>query len=124
MGREDEVRAALADWAEAVREADADRAVAAHAADVVLFDVIPPATVRGPAAYRASWELFWSAQGRGQFDVSRLSVVAGEDVAYAYGDITVGPAGGEGFPIRLTVGLRRDGDRWLVQHEHHSPPPS
>ncbi|MGY1744044.1 YybH family protein [Blastococcus sp. SYSU D00695] len=120
---DDAVRRALEDWAEAVRAADADRAVAAHSGDVVLYDVVPPAEVRGPAAYRASWELFWQAQGRGQFDVSRLTVVAGADVAFAFGEITVGAAGSEGFPIRLTVGLRRDGDRWLVVHEHHSPPP-
>jgi ketosteroid isomerase-like protein len=24
--------------------------------------------------------------------------------------------------LRLTVGLRRDGDRWVVTHEHHSFP--
>ncbi|WP_409331910.1 YybH family protein [Trujillonella humicola] len=119
----DEVRRALEDWAAAVRAADADRAVAAHSGDVVLYDVVPPAEVRGPEAYRRSWELFWAAQGRGQFDVSRLTVVAGDGVAFAYGTITVGAAGTEGFPIRLTVGLRRDGDRWLVVHEHHSPPP-
>lgn len=122
-GMGDEVRQALEDWAEAVRAADADRAVAAHSEDVVLYDVVPPAEVRGPDAYRANWALFWEAQGQGQFDVSRLSVVAGEEVAFAFGEITVGAAGTEGFPIRLTVGLRREDDRWLVVHEHHSPPP-
>ena len=123
MDRTGDVRQALAEWAEAVRAADAERAVAGRDDDVVLFDVVPPAVVAGRAAYRASWELFWEAQGRGEFDVSGLTVVAGEDVAFAYGLITVGAAGSEGFPIRLTVGLRRDGDRWLVLHEHHSPPP-
>ena len=123
MGRDDEVRQALAEWAAAVREADVDRAVAGRSEDVVLFDVVPPAEVRGLDAYRASWEQFWAAQGRGQFDVSRLTVVAGDDVAFAHGFITIGAAGTEGFAIRLTVGLRRDGDRWLVLHEHHSPPP-
>jgi ketosteroid isomerase-like protein len=123
MDRTGDVRQALAEWAEAVRAADADRAVAGRSEDVVLFDVVPPAVVAGRAAYRAAWELFWEAQGRGEFDVSGLAVVAGDDVAFAYGLITVGAAGSEGFPIRLTVGLRREGDRWVVLHEHHSPPP-
>ena len=123
MGREHEVRQVLAEWAEAVREADVERALAGRSENVVLYDVAPPAVVAGRDAYRAGWELFWQAQGRGQFDVSRLEVVAGDDVAFAYGLITIGPAGSDGFPIRLTVGLRRDGDRWLVLHEHHSPPP-
>ena len=123
MDRTDEVTQALAEWAEAVREADVERVMAGRGDEVVLFDVIPPAVVAGPAAYRASWELFWEAQGRGRFDVSRLTVVAGDDVAFAHGMITIGAAGSDGFPVRLTVGLRRDGDRWLVLHEHHSPPP-
>ena len=123
MDRTDEVRQALVDWAEAVREADVERALAGRSEDVVLYDVVPPAVVTGRDAYRSSWELFWQAQGRGLFDVSRLEVVAGDDVAFAYGPIIVGAAGSEGFPVRLTVGLRRDGDRWLVLHEHHSPPP-
>ena len=56
------------------------------------------------------------------FDLSRLTVVAGPDVALAYGLLRVGAAGTEGFEVRLTVGLRRVEDRWLVVHEHHSVP--
>ena len=123
MGSADDVRAAFEEWAVAVREADADRSLAGRSEEVVLFDVAPPARVTGAAAYRADWELFWAAQGRGLFDVSEMTVVAGKEVAFAYGPTVVGAAGTEGFAVRLTVGLRRDGDRWLVLHEHHSIPP-
>ena len=58
MDATEDVRQALAEWAEAVRAADAERAVAGRDVDVVLFDVVPPAVVAGRAAYRASWELF------------------------------------------------------------------
>jgi ketosteroid isomerase-like protein len=116
------VRQVLEAWARAVRVADVDVVVAVHTADVVLFDVVPPMTVTGTSDYLDQWRLFWDAQGQGQFDLSGLTVVAGEDVAYAHGLLRVGPAGGEGFDVRLTVGLRRVDERWLVAHEHHSVP--
>jgi ketosteroid isomerase-like protein len=109
-------------WAAAVRAADVDVLLALHTDDVVLFDVVPPFAVRGASDYLERWRPFWQAQGRGQCDVSRLTVVAGEDVAHAHGPLRVGPAGGEGFDVRLTVGLRRVEGRWLISHEHHSVP--
>ncbi|WP_336029117.1 YybH family protein [Geodermatophilus sp. FMUSA9-8] len=119
---EDRVRAALDVWAEAVRRADVDAVAALHTADVVLFDVVPPMTVTGLDAYLEQWRLFWDAQGEGVFDLTRLTVVAGPDVAFAYGLLRVGAAGTEGFEVRLTVGLRLVEGRWLVVHEHHSVP--
>jgi ketosteroid isomerase-like protein len=62
-------------WAGAVAAADRQGLVAAHAEDVVLFDVPPLVQVRSLDAY-----------------------------------------------LRLTVGLRREGDQWLAAHEHHSVP--
>lgn len=116
------VRHLLDVWAAAVRRADVDAVVAVHTADVVLFDVGPPMTVTGLDGYLEQWRLFWDAQGAGVFDLSRLTVVAGEDVAFAHGLLRVGAAGTEGFDVRLTVGLRRVDGRWLVTHEHHSVP--
>jgi ketosteroid isomerase-like protein len=116
------VRGILQAWAGAVRQADVDAVTAVHTDDVVLFDVVPPMTVEGLGDYLEQWRPSWEAQGRGQFDVSGLTVVAGEDVAFAHGLLRVGPADGEGFDVRLTVGLRRVEGRWLITHEHHSLP--
>jgi ketosteroid isomerase-like protein len=116
------VREALEAWARAVRKADVDAVLALHSDDVVLFDVPPPMTITGTEGYLAQWRLFWDAQGEGLFDVSDLTVVAGDDVAFAHGLLRIGAAGTEGFQVRLTVGLRRVGQRWLVTHEHHSVP--
>ena len=51
-------------------------------------------------------------------------MTAGEDVAFAWALLRCNtPQGLAERPdqrLRLTVGLRREGDRWLVSHEHHS----
>ncbi|MGY1786545.1 YybH family protein [Geodermatophilus sp. SYSU D00698] len=117
-----QVRQVLEAWARAVRRADVDAVVAVHTGDVVLFDVPPPMVVTGIDSYLRQWRLFWEAQGEGLFDVSGLTVVAGDGVAFAHGLLRVGAAGTEGFDVRLTVGLRRVDGRWLVTHEHHSVP--
>jgi ketosteroid isomerase-like protein len=53
-----------------------------------------------------------------------LEVVAGQDVAFAYGLLRCGtPEELEAIPdrrLRLTVGLRKIGGQWTVLHEHHS----
>ncbi|MGY1778647.1 YybH family protein [Geodermatophilus sp. SYSU D00804] len=117
-----QVRQVLEAWARAVRRADVDAVVAVHTGDVVLFDVPPPMVVTGIDSYLRQWRLFWEAQGEGLFDVSELTVVAGDGVAFAHGLLRIGAAGTEGFEVRLTVGLRRVDGRWLVTHEHHSVP--
>jgi ketosteroid isomerase-like protein len=51
-------------------------------------------------------------------------VTAGEEVAYAHALLRCGTeAGLANAPakrLRLTLGLRREEDRWVVAHEHHS----
>jgi ketosteroid isomerase-like protein len=55
-----------------------------------------------------------------------LDVTAGEDVAYAHALLRCGTAQElaekPANRLRLTLGLRKEGDRWLVAHEHHSFP--
>jgi ketosteroid isomerase-like protein len=121
---EHEVRELLERWAGSVAAMDRDGLVAEHAGDVVMFDVAAPPQVRGLEDYRRQWEPFFDAQGAGTFRFDELTVVAGDDVAWAFGVIVCGttdPA--THFPVRLTVGLRREDRRWVVAHEHHSALP-
>jgi ketosteroid isomerase-like protein len=107
-------------WAAAVREADMAGVVANHTDDFVMFDVPEEfAVVRDLDRYRESWELFFgvSAGGPGSFDPKDIVVVAGDEVAFAYGFAGIGP-----HNVRLTVGLRKVDGRWLIAHEHHSYP--
>ena len=67
--------------------------------------------------YRKTWELFFdhSPGGPGSFDVVELQITASETVAYCHGLVTVADA-----TVRLTMGLRKEKNEWVIAHEHHS----
>jgi uncharacterized protein (TIGR02246 family) len=128
MSDQTEIRALIERWARAVQSGDLPGVLADHAADIVMFDVPPPKDgVRGIEAYRETWPPFfeWLRKGA-SFEIVSLEIVAGGDVAYAHALLRCGteaelrsdPAN----RLRLTIGIRKQGGRWLVAHEHHSFP--
>jgi uncharacterized protein (TIGR02246 family) len=123
---ETEIRTLIESWATAVHVGDVDRVLADHAQDIVMFDVPPPSRgVRGLEAYRQTWPGFFAWQASGAtFDIVSLDVVSGDEVAFAYALLRCGtPEQLQDDPdnlLRLTVGLRKEADRWVVVHEHHS----
>jgi uncharacterized protein (TIGR02246 family) len=126
-GTEARIRAQIERWAEAVHTGDIETVLADRAADIVMFDVPPPDDgVRGLDAYRDSWPPFFDYQKGAVFEIVELEITAGDDVAFAHALLRCAtPADLERDPaqrLRLTLGLRRDGERWLVTHEHHSFP--
>ncbi len=121
-----EVRELVERWAAAVHAGDLEAVLDRHAADIVMFDVPPPEEgVRGLDAYRATWPEFfdWQRQGA-SFEITSLDVTAGADVAFAHALLRWGTpdelAERPDRRLRLTVGLRRGPDGWVVSHEHHS----
>jgi uncharacterized protein (TIGR02246 family) len=125
---EKQIRALIERWAEAVHAGDLEGVLADHTDDVVMFDVPPPYEgVRGIDAYRATWPPFFEWQARGaSFEIESLDVTAGDEVAYAYSLLVCGMpqelADQPELRLRLTLGLRKQGGRWVVAHEHHSYP--
>jgi uncharacterized protein (TIGR02246 family) len=125
---EEQIRALIQRWADAVHAGDMDGVLADHSDDIVMFDVPPPDDgVRGIAAYRETWPPFFEWQRRGaSFEIVSLEITAGQDVAFAYALLRCGTpdefAEDPARRLRLTIGLRKDGDRWVVTHEHHSFP--
>ena len=82
---------------------------------------------RGIDAYRETWPPFFEWQAKGaSFEIESLDVTASDDVAYAHALLRCGTAQELAeLPqnrLRLTLGLRKEGGRWLVAHEHHSFP--
>lgn len=126
MSDEQEIRDLIERWATAVHTGDLPTVLADHAADIVMFDVPPPERgVRGIDAYRQTWPGFFRWQASGAvFDIESLDVTTGADVAFAYALLRCGtPSDFERDPdqrLRLTIGLRKAADRWIVTHEHHS----
>jgi uncharacterized protein (TIGR02246 family) len=125
---QEQIRALIERWADAVHSGDMGVVLADHADDIVMFDVPPPYQgVRGIDAYRQTWPPFFEWQARGaSFEIESLEVTAGDAVAYAYAllrcgtkqELTDNPEN----RLRLTLGLRKEDGRWVVAHEHHSFP--
>jgi uncharacterized protein (TIGR02246 family) len=119
------IRVLIEGWAAAVHRGDLERVLADHAADIVMFDVPPPQEgVRGIEAYRATWPGFFEWQASGAtFDILSLDVTAGADIAFAYALLRCGTVDSDPDQrLRITFGLRKERDRWVVAHEHHSFP--
>jgi uncharacterized protein (TIGR02246 family) len=120
------IRGLIERWAAAVHTGDLDTVVADHTDDIVMFDVPPPHDgVRGIDAYRGTWPPFFDWQRSGaSFAIDSLEVTAGADVGVAWALLRCGTAEDlERNPdqrLRITFGLRKDADRWMIAHEHHS----
>lgn len=125
---ETEIRGLIERWADAVHRGEIETVLADHAAAIVMFDVPPPDDgVRGIDAYRETWPPFFEWQARGaSFEIVALDVTAGEDVAFAHALLRCGTpeqlAERPEMRLRLSLGLRKQNDRWVVSHEHHSFP--
>ncbi|WP_244828658.1 nuclear transport factor 2 family protein [Caballeronia sp. TF1N1] len=116
------IRELTESWRQAVLAKDAAALVTHYATDVVVFDVVPPASFKGVELYREHWQpWFDSISGPLVFEVRDLHVAVSGDLAFAHAVNRVA-AGGRDDIVRATVCFRRiDGD-WRVVHEHASVP--
>lgn len=118
---EDQVRAVIADRADAMRDRDAERFVAHYAPQIVKFDLPPPLQYTGPAARDAQALRAWFASHPGEridYEVRDLTITADGDVAFCHSLNHLGGA----LWFRSTIGLRKIGGQWKVTHEHNSTP--
>jgi len=123
------IRELVESWARAVRAKDLDGILANHSTDMLMFDVPPPLQSKGIEAYKKTWELFFSwSNDPVVFDIKDMDIIAGTDVAFVAALMRCAGTEKNGERIelefRLTIGLRRIGDQWIVLHEHHSIPAS
>jgi uncharacterized protein (TIGR02246 family) len=123
------IRELVQSWARAVRAKDLDGILANHSTDILMFDVPPPLQSKGIEAYKKTWELFFSwSNDPVVFDIKDMDIIAGSDVAFVAALMRCAGTEKNGERIelefRLTIGLRRIGDQWMVLHEHHSIPAS
>jgi len=121
------IRNLVEDWASAVRRKDLDAILLNHSPDMLMFDVPPPLESKGLEAYKKTWDLFFSwAHEPVVFDIREMSVTAGDDVAVVTSFIRCAGTEANGMDIdldfRLTIGLRKMDNQWIITHEHHSIP--
>ena len=95
------------------------------------LDYVFPYAVRSPDPVVKAYvrELQQEVKDQGLWAIfldEELEVVAGGDVAYAQALLRCGTpdelAKDPELRLRLTLGLHKEGDRWVVAHEHHSVP--
>jgi ketosteroid isomerase-like protein len=121
------IRNLVENWASAVRQKDLDVILRNHSPNMLMFDVPPPLASRGLEAYKKTWGLFFSwAHDPVVFDIREMNVTAGDDVAFVTALMRCAGRGPNEPDIeldfRLTIGLRKIDDQWVVVHEHHSVP--
>lgn len=120
------IKGIIDNWAKAVRAKDIPAILAHHSPDILLFDVPEPLVQsKGIDAYKVSWEqVFYNWYGDdGQFEVTELSITAGNEVAFCTGIINcAGTDQGQKvhIKVRLTIGLKKINCQWIITHEHHS----
>jgi len=121
---EREIRALIEAWADAARRHNLPAILAHHEQNIVMFDLPPPLQSKGMEEYKATWDLFFKAHKPAKvFDIEELTITAGDDVAFAFAIMRCETdAEPDGFPFRLTIGLRKLDGEWRVTHEHHSIP--
>jgi ketosteroid isomerase-like protein len=126
MTNEQQIRALIEAWAMAVRRQEVNAVLANHSDNIVMFDVPPPFKSVGIDAYRKTWDLFFANAKTGVFDIQTLDIFAGEEIAFCVATMRCEDCseGGPYKPLdfRLTVGLSKLNDQWVIVHEHHSIP--
>ena len=126
--REDtSVRERVVTLAQAIRDKDIDALMTHYAPDVVVYDLMPPADVRGADAYRQNFERwFASMQGPIDYQMTDLRVSMSDCHAFCHcvSHIKGMRKNGEraDYWVRVTTCFQKANGQWLVGHEHVSMP--
>ena len=124
---ESQIRVQIEQRTKAVSDKNIDALISNYAPDVLSFDVVNQLQYVGSDAIRKRLEeWFASFQGSIGYEISDLSIAAGESVAFCHFLFRVSGAlldGGKvGMWVRATVCLRKLDGRWMITHEHDSVP--
>lgn len=123
---ERQIKKLVEHWALAVRNKDIEKILDHHSPDIVMYDVPEPFQSRGIGAYRKTWDLFFANTKPGVFDIQELNIIADEKVAFCFASMKCCDKSDTpdfvDLPFRLTIGLRKINNQWIIVHEHHSIP--
>jgi len=125
-GAEEQIRAVVEDWAEAIRSRDIPGVLRHFADGCVRFYLAPPLQAEQPLPENLeNW--FASFSGEIGYEVRGLKIATAGDLAYAHSlNHLTGTRADRGEPVdvwfRETLCFRHPKDRWLITHEHESVP--
>ena len=115
------IRQIILDWAASISSNDRKGILKAHSQNILMYDF--PAVVLGLEAYDATWDFFFAEKiGEIHFEVRDLEVTASDLVAFATCLIRCEGTSAGIVELRLTTGLEKISNNWVITHEHHSVP--
>ncbi|WP_031014664.1 YybH family protein [Streptomyces sp. NRRL F-5727] len=124
---ESEIRALLANRADAQQTKDIDRLMSFYAADAVYYDVVPPLRFTGTEEIRRNFLRWFDGYVGGiTLETHDLTLVTSEDTAFAHmlhrdsGERKGGLQAS--IWVRESVCLHRSNGTWSITHEHISIP--
>ncbi len=119
----------LTDYKAAVFAKDVDAFVALYDQDVQVFDMWGVWSCNGIASWREMTTGWFGSLGteRVVVDFSEVQTIVAQDLAVIhafvnYKAVTVDDVDLRSLDNRLTVTLRKKGDRWKIVHQHTSSP--
>ncbi len=121
------IRRMISAWSAALEARNIDGLVADYAADVVLFDGIPPYKTVGPENIRQSWSNclpYFPAVFKSEHRDIVIHVTGDTAIMHGLHHFVPTPAddpSGQTW-MRVTIGYRRIEGKWKVAHEHWSIP--
>lgn len=124
---EAEIRALVARCAQAFIDLDTDAVMACHTDDVTSFDCHSKFEAKGAAEMRAFLDACMPyMQGPIVHEIHDLAIAVGGDVAFSHHHARTSCRGTDGEEhagwLRVSLGFRKVGGRWLASHAHVSAP--
>lgn len=124
---EDELRALVQDWIDAVRASDIDRIMAHYDPGVVAYDAILALRFQGADAYREHFaKCLEMCPGEPLMEAHDIHAMAEGELGIAHYVLRCGAVDDDGKEqtgwMRATLAARRSGGRWRIVHEHYSAP--
>lgn len=117
-----EIQSVIHHWVKSIQQKDMEGILQNHSDDILMFDVPIPLQSKGLKEYRETWELFYqySNGGKDSFQLEKLQITASDTVAFCTALIKL--SNNPKPQCRLTIGLKKINNQWMIVHEHHSAP--
>lgn len=122
-----QIRQVMDSWAQAAQSKNVERIISHYSEDVVAYDAIGPLRFVGREAYKAHWQACMEmCAGPGMFEVHEPSFMIDGELGVAHYLFHCGGTDDKGQQqscwMRVTQCFRKQGDTWLIAHEHFSMP--
>lgn len=119
---EKEIQSVIECRVKAIQQKNVEGILQNHTNDILMFDVPVPLQSKGLKEYKETWELFfqYSNGGKGSFQLEDFQIHASDTVAFCTALIKL--SNGTTPQCRLTIGLKKINNQWMIVHEHHSAP--